>query len=260
MNASSQGPVVSAADFAGALARPDLEPPKGLTGPDGRADRKRFNVYRNNVAVSLREALASTFPAIVALLGDAYFSALVREFVSRHPPRSAVLMWYGAEFAGFLEGFPPLSGYPYLGDVARVEWAWLQAYHAADALILDPAELAAVPEEDLASVIFERHPAAAVLPSSWPVLDLVRLNRFEQQSNAQAGFSGRQSVLVARPDVDVSLSLLKPGGDVFVCEIFKGVPLGAAAEAAAASSAEFDLGLNLSDCLLSGIFAGMKIG
>ena len=33
-----------------------------------------------------------------------------------------MLFQWGEAFAGFLHGFPPLAGLPYLADVARLEW------------------------------------------------------------------------------------------------------------------------------------------
>ena len=43
-------------DFVAALLRPDADVPLGLSDPEGRPAGKRFNVYRNNVAVSLKDA------------------------------------------------------------------------------------------------------------------------------------------------------------------------------------------------------------
>ncbi|POF31038.1 HvfC/BufC N-terminal domain-containing protein [Roseibium marinum] len=245
-------------EFGRALLDPEAAPPAGLVGPDGKAAPKRFNVYRNNVIVSLSEALGQTFPAIVSLVGDDYFNALARAFVTRHPPQSPVLMWYGGAFAGFLESFPPLAAYPYLADVARVEWAWLQAYHAADAAPLDPAALSAVAPEDVPAVRFTRHPAAAVVASKWPVLDLVRANRFATDAAAGIDLDEPQAVLVTRPDLEVGVFLLRPGGEVFLSALLEGSTLEGAAASALEKTSEFSLPDCLSDCLSSGAFTAIE--
>ena len=58
---------------------------------------------------------------------------MARAYALAEPPRSPVLMDYGAGFADFIAGFAPAASLPYLPDVARIERAWREAYHAADA-------------------------------------------------------------------------------------------------------------------------------
>lgn len=114
----------SAAPCATAPCRPASPPP---TRPRPRA------AYRNNVAVSLGQALGRRFPVIQRLVGDEFFAALARAYLAADPPRSPVLMEWGAGFADFLAGFRPLAGWPFMADVARIEWARGLAFHAADA-------------------------------------------------------------------------------------------------------------------------------
>ena len=254
MNVPEFPPRVGSGEFSQAIWDPEAETPSGLTGPDGLTAPKRFSVYRNNVIVSLSEALEQTFPAIRNLLGEDYFKALARAFVVRHPPTSPVLLWYGAEFAGFIEAFPPLEAYPYLADVARVEWAWLQSYHAADAALMDPAALGSVDPEALGTVRFETHPATDLVVSRWPVWDLMRANRFEPDAEIDVDLEASQSVLITRPDYDVNLLLLRPGGDVFLNALLSGAMLGEAAASAQAQVEEFSLSDCLSDCLSNGAF------
>ena len=187
--------------FAPALLDGALDIPEGIVGPDGLPAPKRFNVYRNNVVVSLVEAVMDSYPAIAKLLGEDYFKAAARLFVAQHPPQSPVLIWYGADLAAFLESFPPLAAYGYLPDVARLEWAWLEAYHAADADILKPEHLASVPEDQLADLEVKLHPACRWIRSEWPVFSLLSVNRFDGQGGVD--LNKGQDVLVTRPDLEV---------------------------------------------------------
>jgi len=52
--------------FAAALLDPALPVPAGVTSARGKADEKRFAVYRNNVAVGLTRVLASRFPVVLS--------------------------------------------------------------------------------------------------------------------------------------------------------------------------------------------------
>lgn len=244
--------------FTTALTDADAAVPAGIVGPDGGPARKRFNVYRNNVAVSLIDALSQTYPAIERLLGTDYFRALARGFVTTHPPRSPVLLWYGAEFPDFIEAFPPLGRYPYLGDVARLEWAWLQAYHAADAEPLDPQVLGSVAPERVGDVRFTVHPAAGCIRSRWPVLSIALANRFAVEDPPAIDLEQSESVLIFRPDLEVGMALMRPGADVFF-QALATHGLGQAANKALAEIPEFDLSGCLSDFLSAGVFSGLVL-
>ena len=72
---------VGQTDFQAALLDADLPVPPGLSDGQGNAAGKRFAVYRNNVAVSLTEALITAFPSIYTLVGDQFFRAMAGSFL-----------------------------------------------------------------------------------------------------------------------------------------------------------------------------------
>lgn len=119
--------------FAAALLNPEADVPLGLIDPQGRPVQKRFDVYRNNVASGLTRALEASFPVIRALVGEAFFGAMAVEFLRAHPPKSRLMMLYSDAFPPFLATFPPVADLAYLPDVARLEQALRESYHAADA-------------------------------------------------------------------------------------------------------------------------------
>lgn len=243
------------ADFASGLLRRGAAP-GGLTGPGGGPAAKRYSVYRNNVAVSLIEALQAAYTAVTRLLGEDYFRALAGEFVRAHPPRSPVLLDYGAGFGDFIDAFPPLADYPWLGDVARLERAWLDAYHAADASPLALQALAAIAPEALSAARFTPHPATRIVRSSHPHVGIFEANRHDGPVPAP-GAPG-EDALVTRPALDVQVRRLPAGGAAFLCALIAGANLGDAAEAGAAASSEFVLSRNISGMLEAGVFAAVE--
>lgn len=148
--------------------------PAGLTARDPREVERRFAVYRNNVAVSLTAALATRFPVIRRLVGEAFFAPLARLYAETDRPRSPVLAEWGEGFATFMEGFAPLAAYPYLGDVARIEYARGRAFHAADVRPVDPAMLAAADPDRVRLVL---HPSVSLLPLAHPAVSIWALNQ-----------------------------------------------------------------------------------
>ncbi|MBA4044441.1 MAG: DUF2063 domain-containing protein [Erythrobacter sp.] len=127
----------------------------------------RFNVYRNNYRITLHNALRTTFTVIERLVGADFFAALANAFVERHPPHSPIMSQYGDAFPAFLDDFAPLSEFPYLADVARVEYARVQAYHAADGARYELRDATA------ATAAFDRpsalHPSVHIIASAFPV-------------------------------------------------------------------------------------------
>src|SRR4029077_20816807 len=114
------------------LIDPEYPVPAGVIGPNGKRAALRYNVYRNNVTVSLIDALAAIFPATQRITGVEFFRAMARFHIRDTPPRSPLLFEYGHDFPDFIARYEYAQGMPYLPDTARIERAWLDAYHAAD--------------------------------------------------------------------------------------------------------------------------------
>lgn len=213
--------------FATALLDPDRPAPAGLFGVDGRPAGARFDVYRNNVVASLIEALGTGFPVVRALVGEAFFAAMASEFVRRHPPRSPLLMLYGADLPGFLESFPPVAGLPYLPDIARLEFALRESYHAADVEAVPVARLAALPPEALVRMGLVLAPSVRFLASAWPIHGI-----WSAHHGGDRPAPGPEEVLVARPGFDPVVRRLPEGSCAILSALAAGAMLGAAVSTA----------------------------
>lgn len=222
--------------------------PRGLHDGAGRPAGRRFSVYRNNVAASLTEALEETFPVIRKLIGTENFRAVSGVFLRAHPPKSPVLSQYGADFPGFLNGFPPLSHLRYLADVARLELALIRAYHAADSTPADPAILQSLPPEALAETRFALAPALDILRAPWPIHAIWRFNT---APGAPKPSTGGEDVLIIRPEFDPEPVRLAPGAAEFITGLSEGASLGTAHDRASKANPDFDLTACLSMLLSS---------
>lgn len=129
----------------------------------------RVSIYRNTSRIALTNALRLNYPAVQRLVGEDFFAAAADIFITKEPPRTAWLDFYGAAFPEFLERFRPAASLPYLADVARLERAVSRALHAADAKALAPAELTNLPQSARGSVNFVPHPSIGLLSSKYPV-------------------------------------------------------------------------------------------
>ena len=227
------------ADFAAALMDPALPAPAVVQRQVKLPQSRRFDVYRNNMMVSLIEAMEAAFPAVRRLVGSDFFKAAAKTYIRKEPPRTPVLLLYGESFGDFLDGFAPAGSVPYLGDVARLEWARLYAHNAADA-----DRLAEVPETDLESTYFVLHPSLRLLKSRFPVASLWAAASGSDPS-AEVDMKRGEEAAVLRPALSVDVRLLPPGGYEFMAQLAAGRNLGEAACAVLRSTPEFDLARHL---------------
>lgn len=210
--------------------------PPGLRARDPAEVERRFAVYRNNVAASLSQALATRFPVIRRLVGDEFFAALAGLYARAEPPQSPVLAEWGAGFAGFLDRFPPLAAWPYMGDVARIEHARGRAFHAADAPPVDPAVLAGA---DPARLRLGLHPSVILLALAHPAVSIWRRNQPGAGDIPPA--AGPETALILRDRAfDVPVQALGPGDAALMAGLLAGRTLACAAQAAQAAEPAHD--------------------
>jgi hypothetical protein len=247
-----------AAAFAPGLIDPAQPTPASLVGPAGKGAVARHNVYRNNVTVSLIDALAAVYPAVQRITGIEFFRAMARSHVRASPPASPLLFEYGRDFPAFVESYEYAMGMPWLADVARIERGWLDAYHAADAEPLSADALAAIPVERLGESVFVAHPAARIMCSRFSAVTVFAANR--EGSTARINASSPEDALITRPDAEVVVRHLPEGGAVFLKCLMAGQPLGEAAAAALDSSPCFELAANIAGLIEAGAFTSVTAG
>lgn len=230
--------------------------PPGLTACDPSEVERRFAVYRNNVAVSLSEALAARFPVIRRLVGETFFAAMARLYAETDGPPSPVLSGWGAGFAGFLQGFPPLAAYPYLPDVARIEYARGLAFHAADAAPVDPARLI---EADPDQLRLQLHPSVILLRLAHPAVSIWA--RHQPGGEASGMGSGPETALILRDaGFGVPVRTLGPGDAALVAALLSGQSLAEAASVAQTAEPEHNPQPLLVALMQAGAITGTKDG
>ncbi|MBP1883203.1 DNA-binding domain-containing protein [Sinorhizobium mexicanum] len=243
--------------FAPALLDPGRATPTLVGGPVGKTADKRFSVYRNNVTVSLIDALAAAFPATMHITGETFFRAMARFHVRETLPTSPLLFEYGRDFPAFIERYEYAQSMPWLADVARIERAWLDAYHAADAPVLSPQALTSFPADALADTALKAHPSTRLVRSVYPAVTIFSVNR---DSGPVGRIEAREpeNALITRPALDVEVRRLSPGADVFLGSLLAAEPLGSAAAAASAHCPQFDLATAIAVMLEAGAFAAVR--
>jgi hypothetical protein len=222
----------------------------GLTGD------RRIQIYRNNLVVTLTDALRAVYPVMEKLVGDGFFRYAAHEFIHRYPSRHGNLHLFGHEFAIFLSEFAPAKGHAYLPDVARLEWAQHEVYHAADHTPLEPQSLTAIDPDHYESLRFTLHPARRLLHSPYPVVRIWQVNQPDFDGDQTVDLSAPGDyVLVLRVNGEIELHGLAPAEYGLLATISEGNNLGRAVEAALEQDRDFDV----SHCLVRHVQNGTLV-
>lgn len=91
---------------------------------------ERLGVYHHAYFARIEECLADDFPAVRKAVGEAVFSRLCREYITRCPSASPSLNFTGAGFPGFLRESPDLQDPRFFSELAALEWALVEVIHA----------------------------------------------------------------------------------------------------------------------------------
>lgn len=244
--------------FASAILNPALAAPPGLLGPDGVASPHRFGVYRNNVVMGLIHLLEDKFPAVLRLVDTPFFQAMARAFVLSCPPQSPILLEYGGQFPHFIASFDAARALPYLADVACIEQAYLEAYHASDASALDPSAFLAIAPQDFDRLRLQLHPSVRVLSFTGPALHIWQMNVGDAPLQP-VDLEEAQCVLICRPDALVELREIQAASAIFIARLQDGDGLLTAMDRALVADADFDLSANLAGLMQAQCIVGFSL-
>lgn len=218
--------------------------------------------YRSNGHAMAERALRAAYPVIAAMLGDQNFDLLARDLWHSHPPRGGDLALWGDALPGFLQASDTLSDVPYLGDVARAEWALHRAAGAADA-VSDLPSFARLASEDPQGLALVLSPGTAVIGSRFPVASLVTAHLQEQPSLAEAAQRLRDGIgehaLVWRQGLRPRIAAITPAAAALVQALQAGADLPGALDAAGAADTT-PPGFDFSAWLTAAVTDGLVIG
>ncbi len=221
---------------------------------DGLSAAQRIQIHRNNTFITLTEALSAIHPAVARLVGDEFFAFTAGHYIRQHPPRSGTLIEFGDGLADFLASFAPAATLVYLPDVARLEWGWHEAFHAADAVPIDPDRLASLPRDRLPHVRFSFHPSLRLIASPYPILRIWQANVDEAAAGEGIDLSdGGDCLQIARPGTEVEVRRLPQDTFDFIRILTAGISVERAYAENLRTHAGFEPAMALRHLMTSGV-------
>jgi hypothetical protein len=248
--------------FAGAVT--GKSPPEGaveslLTPGPRMTASERLDVYRAGYVSRLVECLADDYPALKHLLGEDAFEVLATAYVHAHPSGSPSLNAFGRALPDFVRE-SGIDGAAFASDLARLEWALVEAVHAAPADHLSPEALAAIAPESWESARLRAAPSVRLLRFDHAVdayLQAVRDDRPATVVRAPtATLVHRRGWVVWRRDLTPPMARLLE-------DLLEGATLGRALAAAvgeAGGEGAVDVTSWFQEWVAGGVFVGIETG
>ena len=132
---------------------------------------ERLEIYNRQYWFRLISAVSEDFPTLNALLGSKRFDSIILAYLNDNSSTSWTLRDLGAKLPRFLEAHPKLTGrrHRLAVDVARLEWAYVDAFDRKHRTPLTMEEAQAIGSESRVSL----QPHLQLLELRYPVDGLV---------------------------------------------------------------------------------------
>jgi hypothetical protein len=155
---------------------------------------ERLEIYNRQYWFRLVSGFAEDFPGVRAVLGDRRFDSLSKAYLKACPSRSFTLRNLGSRLESWLRTHPRWAGarQKLVVDMARLEWADIEAFDAKAEPVLKPEDLAGV---DPGCLRLSLQPYIQLLDLRYPVDDLllaVREDVPEDSQDASNAFNERR--------------------------------------------------------------------
>lgn len=227
-----------------------------INSENGLPAAEHLLIYRRAVLSTLISALEAIHPVCRKLVGEQFFDAMARRFVRETPSEFPDLGHYGARFSDFIAAFEPARSVPYLADVARLEWAWHEAFHAADTPAAGLDGLVDVPEQQQSQIVFELPTAATLLTSVYPIHRIWQVNQDDWDGEETVDLDeGSVHLLVWRRDYAICIEPLNDEQWQFLAAVHKNIPLADISLTGSATAIDSVL----PDCVQQGWIAGFHL-
>jgi hypothetical protein len=132
---------------------------------------ERLEIYNRQYWFRVIDAVSEDFPALRAVLGRERFDSLVLAYLRENPSTSFTLRNLGARLPAWLASYPELTGpqHALAVDVARLEWAYIDAFDRASLMPLGWEDFAALGRDSTLRL----QPHLQLLDLQYPVDDVV---------------------------------------------------------------------------------------
>jgi Putative DNA-binding domain len=196
-----------------------------------------IEVYRNNAWQFFHTALERTYAVTQRRVGVDFFRQLAHEYRAQHPSRHGDLHWIGEAFPAWLARRLAGTGYDWLADLARLEWACEESASAAFADPVGVESLSRFDADSMPGLALVLQPSLRFVASAFPIWSVWQSNQAEVAAPPVDLATGAEHCVVACVADRVAVYRLDPVDHRLLQHLCDGLSL---AGAIAAASTEAD--------------------
>jgi hypothetical protein len=204
---------------------------------DATVFSERLDVYRNNAWQFHLTALERTYPVTQRRVGAEFFRQLARDYVVQHPSQHGDLHWIGEAFPRWLTDRMAGTGYEWLADLGRLEWACEASVAAARRDPVGLESLGRFDADELPHLALVLQPSLQLVASPFPIWSVWQANQHEAAAAPVDLAAGTEHCAVACVADRVVVYQLDAAGHRLLRNLQAGMSLGDATEAAASDAA-----------------------
>jgi hypothetical protein len=193
---------------------------------------EQLEIYREQFWLRHTSSLVEDFPGLGGIVGQAAWEKLAEAYLLGTTPDSYTLRDLGKGLPQVVERADWLPERELCVDMARLEWAYVEAFDASDTTHLNPERLASIPEHELPNARLVLAPCVRLLQVSYPVADLRRALQAAPDQPVAIPAREPQNLLIYRKDLRLWDMKLSAVAFRLLTELARGTPLGRAAELA----------------------------
>ena len=180
--------------------------PRHLDALAGEIRVDRLGVYADAYFIRLADSLASDFKAVARALGTPDFRRLAADYLLAHPSDSAHIGDIGTRLPSFLETHAFSKSFPFLPDLAWLEWTAIRSLYKTRLPAPGIAAWSQVAEDAWPAARFVLDPTVHLLTTAWPVDQLwEERGHAEGESLAQLTDPARRRLVIYRDDAWIQI-------------------------------------------------------
>lgn len=135
----------------------------------------RLAIYGDGYFLRIVDVLANNLSSVCNVIGEHDFKHhLAREYLVKYPSTHKCIDNIGEFMPGFIARHPLGRRYPFLTDLARLDWAFHESYFSDDWPLLDPRTLERIPEKKWPRARIVLDAAVRLIDIRWDLVALWR--------------------------------------------------------------------------------------